>query len=120
MSIGARNDRQPSSPTITVLLTTYNHERFIEQPLTSMVEQQTSFPFEVVVIKDCSTGRTRAIVDHPSRVRTVLALVNPNSNRLFAAEWTRSRADYVAMLDGDHYWTAPDERQRQVELLEAR
>jgi hypothetical protein len=112
-------------PKLTVLLTTYNHERFVEQALTSVVEQQTNFPFEVVVIEDCSTDATRRIVKtfadrYPDLVRPVLAPANENSNRLFAAEWARSQADYVAMLDGDDYWTAPDKLQRQVDLLDAR
>jgi hypothetical protein len=112
-------------PLVTLIVTTYNHERYIEQALTSVVEQKTSFPFEVVVIEDCSTDRTREIVQafaarHPQKARLALAPANGNYNRLFAEEWTSCTSEYVATLDGDDYWTSPEKLQRQVEIMESR
>jgi hypothetical protein len=114
-----------NSPVVTVLVSTYNHERYIEQALTSVVEQETSFPFQVVVIEDCSTDGTRDLVRafavrHSEQVRLALAPVNENSNRIFATEWGSCASEYVAILDGDDYWTSPEKLQRQVEVMEGR
>jgi hypothetical protein len=103
-------------------MTTYNHERFVAQALQSVLDQVTTFPFELLVIEDCSTDSTRAIVQafasrYPQRLRVVLAPTNENSNRLFAREWERCGSDYVAILDGDDYWTTQHKLQRQVELM---
>jgi len=112
-------------PVVTVIVTTYNHESYIEEALNSVIDQETVFPFEVVVIEDCSTDGTRAIVQafaaaHPDRVRLVLSPENGNYNRLFAEVWTSCKTEYVATLDGDDYWTSPSKLQRQVEIMEAR
>jgi glycosyltransferase involved in cell wall biosynthesis len=120
----SRRNRISRSSRLTVLLTTYNHERFVEQALQSVVDQTTTFQFEVVVLEDCSTDNTRAIVqafaaDHRDVVRLALAESNENSNRLFAEQWAACGSEYVAMLDGDDYWTSPDKLQRQVELLDS-
>jgi glycosyltransferase involved in cell wall biosynthesis len=113
------------APLVTVLVTTYNHERFIEQALHSVAAQETSFPYEVVVIEDCSTDRTRALVEafaevHPDKVRLALAPTNENSNRIFLEQWAGSTSEYVALLDGDDYWTSPHKLQLQVDAMEAR
>jgi Glycosyl transferase family 2 len=113
------------TPLVTVIVTAYNHERYVEQALISVVEQDTSFPFEVVVIEDCSTDNTREIVQalqarYPEKVRLVLSSENGSYNRLFATQWAASSAEYVATLDGDDFWTARKKLQRQVEILEAR
>jgi hypothetical protein len=114
-----------TEPKVTVLLTTYNHERFVEQALRSVLDQVTTFPFEVVVIEDCSTDGTRELVRayaarHPEVVRLALTRTNENSNRMFAEQWATRGSEYVAMLDGDDYWTSPDKLERQVALLSSR
>jgi glycosyltransferase involved in cell wall biosynthesis len=112
-------------PVVTVIVTTYNHERYIEQALNSVLEQDTTFPFEVVVIEDCSTDKTRDLVQafaarHPGKVRLALAPTNENSNRLFAEMWATCGSEYVALLDGDDYWTSPAKLQTQFDVMEAR
>jgi glycosyltransferase involved in cell wall biosynthesis len=113
------------TPLVTVIVTAYNHERYVEQALTSVLEQETSFPLEVVVIEDCSTDGTRALVQelaaqHPDKVRLALAPTNENSNRLFAEVWATCGSEYVATLDGDDYWTSPAKLQAQVDVMAAR
>jgi glycosyltransferase involved in cell wall biosynthesis len=47
---------------VSVLLMTYNHARFIAYALDSVLMQETSFPFEIIISEDCSTDGTREIV----------------------------------------------------------
>ena len=107
---------------VTILLTTYNHEKYIAQALDGVLMQETNFDYEVVVLEDCSTDRTREIAQtyqrkHPSKVRLRLAPKNQRSNRPFAAEFARTSSPFIAMLDGDDYWTSPDKLQLQVDFL---
>ncbi|HEY7530696.1 MAG TPA: glycosyltransferase [Gemmatimonadota bacterium] len=109
---------------VTVLLTTFEHEAFVAQAIESVLAQETNFPFELVVLEDCSRDRTREIVGayqnrHPARMRVVLADRNRNDNANFMQAYRESAATYVAMLDGDDFWTSPHKLQRQVDHLEA-
>ncbi|MGY1703980.1 glycosyltransferase [Geodermatophilus sp. SYSU D00697] len=108
---------------LTVILNTYNHERYIAQAVDSVLMQETSFPFEVVVIDDCSEDGTSAILEryarhNPDRLRVVLLPDNRCDNRAFAQLYDQTQSDYVAVLDGDDYWTRPDKLERQVTFLD--
>jgi glycosyltransferase involved in cell wall biosynthesis len=110
--------------TVTVVMTTYNHQRYIEQAVESALSQETAFDYEIVIIEDCSTDRTRELVvelqrRHPDRIRLVLPDTNCNDSRNFARTIETSTSRYIACLEGDDYWTSPRKLQRQVDFLEA-
>src|SRR4051812_47844389 len=109
-------------PQATVILTTFNHERWIGQAIESVLMQATDFDVEFVLREDCSVDRTREIVvayahRHSDRITLELSPTNAYSR----AEWLQSianaKAPYVALLDGDDYWTDRNKLQRQVEFL---
>src|SRR4029453_13461190 len=109
---------------VTVLLKTYNHEKYIAQALDSTLMQETDFDYEIVVLEDCSTDATREILsaykrDHPDKIRLRLAEWNQRSNEGFAKEFQAAPSPYVAFLDGDDYWTSPKKLQKQVDFLRA-
>lgn len=109
---------------VTVLVSTYNHEKFIAQAINSVLMQETDFEYEIVIIEDCSTDDTRDIVinfreNHPYRIRLALAEKNYNDNRAWAREMSNARSEYVAFLDGDDYWISPHKLQKQVDFLDA-
>lgn len=111
---------------VSVSVTTYGHERYIARALDGILMQETPFDFEVVVGDDLSTDRTRDVVlayrdRHPDRIRTVFPERNlGGGGKLMFVETVRAcRGEYVAMLDGDDYWTAPDKLRRQAEFLDA-
>ncbi len=107
---------------VSVLLTTYNHENYIAQALDSVLMQETDFNCEVVVLEDCSADATQDILrtyqrKYPDKIRLRLAERNQHSNKAFAEEFQASPSPYIAMLDGDDYWTSPRKLQTQVEFL---
>jgi glycosyltransferase involved in cell wall biosynthesis len=111
------------NPKVTVVVTTYNHERFIAQALESVLQQETTFAYDIIVIDDCSTDGTRDILGEferkwPTRIRARLLPVNTNDNRSFAHAVENARSPYVAMLDGDDYWTSSRKLQKQAEFLD--
>ncbi|MGH9716598.1 MAG: glycosyltransferase family 2 protein [Candidatus Acidiferrales bacterium] len=92
-------------PTVTVLVDTYNHERFIEEALVSVVEQD--FPasdMEILVVDDGSTDRTPEIVrKFAPRVR-LLSKTNGGQASAFNFGIPEARGEIVAFLDGDDWW----------------
>lgn len=104
---------------------TYNHEKYIAQAIESVLMQKTSFPFELLIGEDCSTDGTRKIVreyqeKYPSVIRAFLREENTGGRQNFRRIYQNSRGKYVALLEGDDYWTATDKLQKQVDLLDAR
>lgn len=118
----------PSSsgaPKVSVVTITYNHEAYIAQALESILAQETDFPFEVVVADDASTDATPAIVRgfaerYPDSVVPILRAVNVGVHANFVSAAAATRGEYVALCEGDDYWTDPRKLQRQADLLDAR
>jgi len=112
-----------AAPKVSVALITYNHERFIAQAIDSVLMQDTAFDFELVIGEDCSTDRTREIVlsyqrKHPGIVRPLLPEKNLGMNRNFVQTMRACRGTYIALLDGDDYWTSATKLQQQVDFLD--
>ncbi len=113
-----------TAPTVSVLVMTYNHEHLIAPALDSVLMQETAFPCEILISEDCSTDGTREIVlgyreRHPDMIRLLLSERNLHSNEIVARGLRAARGRYVALLDGDDYWTSPQKLQRQVDFLDA-
>lgn len=114
-----------NSPAVSVCVVTYNHERYLARALDGALMQRTTFPFEIVIGEDCSTDGTRQVARryaaaHPQTITLVEQQRNVRGNRNFALALSRCRGRYVALLDGDDYWTSPHKLQRQFDFLEAR
>ena len=111
---------------VSVALSTFNHEAYIAQALEGALMQQTDFVYEIVVADDCSTDRTREIVREyqtrfPDRIRTLFPPENLGfaGNGIFAKLLQELRGIYVAVLDGDDYWTSSAKLQKQADFLDA-
>jgi glycosyltransferase involved in cell wall biosynthesis len=110
---------------VTVLVVTYNHAPLVRQALDSALGQKTDFGYEILVSEDCSTDGTREIVRayqqaHPETVRLILSESNVHSNAVVTRGFRASRGEYIALLDGDDYWTSAEKLQRQADFLDAR
>jgi glycosyltransferase involved in cell wall biosynthesis len=104
---------------VTVLIDTYNHERFIERAITSVLEQDMPLEdVEILVVDDGSTDRTPELIRRfEPRVRY---LPKPNGGQASAFNFgfAQSRGEIIATLDGDDRW-APEKLRRVLETLEA-
>lgn len=108
---------------ISVLIMTYNHVKFITKALDSVFSQEVDFDFEVVISEDYSTDGTREIIfdyqkKFPNRIRLLLSLKNLHSNEVVARGIRDCQGEYVALLDGDDYWTSPYKLQKQSTFLD--
>src|SRR6202171_1685663 len=103
---------------VSVLIDTYNHERFIEQAITSVLDQDMSMAdVEIIVVDDGSTDRTPEIVrGFEPRVRF---LRKPNGGQASAFNFAlpQTQGEIIAMLDGDDWW-AKQKLRRALETLE--
>ncbi len=112
-------------PKLSVILITYNHEKYIRKALDSVLSQETDFPFEVVIGEDCSPDDTRNICKeykkkYPDQVRLVSRDKNTGRPTLNVYETTmKCRGEYLAYLEGDDYWTDTHKLQKQVDFLES-
>jgi len=105
---------------------TYNHETYIREAIDSVLMQQVNFPYEIVIGEDHSTDATRTIVRdyqrrHPDKIRLRLSRENLYSRKLDPGTATHCacRGKYIALLEGDDYWTDPLKLQKQVDFMEA-
>jgi hypothetical protein len=108
---------------VSVVVVTYNHRPYIEQALASVLAQRSAHEIEILISDDASTDGTRELVQawgarHRDRVRLLISERNLNSNEVIARALRACRGDYVALLDGDDYWTAADKLDAQVRFLE--
>lgn len=121
-SIGNMSD----APMVSVVVMTYNHERFIRRCLDGIVMQRVDFPIEVLVIDDASTDSNAAIIReyadrYPDLFRVFLKNENGYSRGICHFNDTvvpYARGKYIALCEGDDYWTDADKLQCQVDFLE--
>jgi glycosyltransferase involved in cell wall biosynthesis len=117
---------------VSVCVPTYNHEKYIAQMLEGALMQQTNFAFEIVIGDDASTDNAPVIIQEyaqrfPDKIRAYLHSENlgPKEPREFGGRnnvlflLKACTGDYVALCEGDDYWTDPFKLQKQVDFLES-
>jgi len=109
---------------VSIVTITYNHERYIAQAIESVMKQETEFDYELVIGEDCSGDNTRAIVEsyhqrYPDMINLLPAKPNMGGYNNFVQTLRACRGDYIAILDGDDYWTDPHKLQKQVDFLDS-
>ena len=109
---------------LSVIFITYNHAKYVEKALMSVINQKTDFPFEVVVGDDCSTDGTQDILKRIASVHPEVKLNLRSENTggrptLNVYETTKKcTGQYLAYLEGDDFWTDDHKLQKQGDFLE--
>ncbi len=112
---------------VSICCLTYNHVNFIEQTIEGFLAQKTDFSFEILIHDDASTDGTTAIIEtyharYPGIIKPIIQKENQWSKGLRAVSATynfpRAAGKYIAMCEGDDYWTDPTKLQKQVGFLE--
>lgn len=113
-------------PFVSIFMITYNHENFIGKAIESVLMQKTSFPIKIFIGEDYSSDKTRDIClkyyrENPEIIELILNPQNigatKNARQVFNSCFS-SGAKYIAMLEGDDYWTDPLKLQKQIDFLE--
>jgi glycosyltransferase involved in cell wall biosynthesis len=116
---------------VSVCVQTYQHEKYIEKCLDSVLMQKTDFPFEIIVGEDESNDQTRDICikyseTYPEKIKLhlrsrkdVISMNGKPTGRFNVVEnYKTVTGKYIAICEGDDYWTDPYKLQKQVNYLE--
>ena len=112
---------------VSISCITYNHAPFIRKCLDGFLMQKTTFPIEVIIHDDCSTDGTKEIIEeyaakYPDMIFPMFQTENQYSKgvrgMMTRFNFPRCRGKYIALCDGDDYWTDPYKLQKQVDFLE--
>ena len=108
---------------LSVCVRTHNQERFIREALDSVLQQHTSFPYEIIVSDDASSDGTVEILKeyqnaYPEKVRILLCEKNIGGPENLKRVIEASNAKYITCLDGDDFYTDEYKLQKQVDFLE--
>ena len=117
-------------PLVAIKCLVYNHEPYLRDCLEGFVMQQTNFPFVAIVHDDASTDNSAAIIreyeeKYPDIIKPIYEAENQYSKRdgsvgrIMNAAVDATGAKYIAMCEGDDYWTDPLKLQKQVDFMEA-
>lgn len=115
-------------PLVSICCITFNHARYVRQCLDGFVMQRTSFPFEIIIHDDASTDDTQEIIreyiaEYPDLFKPILQEENQYSKGIRSILATfcypHAKGKYIALCEGDDYWTDPEKLQMQVDFLEA-
>lgn len=113
---------------VTIICLTFNHANFIRQALDGFVMQKANFPFEVLIHDDASTDGTADIIrEYEEKFPDIIKPICQKENQfsriglqlLTQYIFPRVQGEYVAMCEGDDYWTDPLKLQKQVDFLDA-
>lgn len=116
-------------PLVVIRCLTYNHEPYIKDALDGFVMQKTNFPFIVIIHDDASNDLTQEIIQeyskkYPDIIKPIIEKENQYSKndgslrKIIDTACASTGAKYVAMCEGDDYWTDPLKLQKQVDFLE--
>jgi glycosyltransferase involved in cell wall biosynthesis len=109
---------------VSVCMLAYNHEDYIAEAIEGVMMQQTNFEFELIISNDASSDRTHEVVsefvaNHPNGEAVKYFNHHTNlgmqSNFIFALKECKGK--YIALCEGDDYWTDPLKLQKQVDYI---
>jgi len=111
---------------VSISCLTYNHAPYIRQSFEGMLMQKTDFAFEILVHDDASTDGTTDIIreyeqKYPDIIKPIYEIENQWSKGRKGSgffNFPRAKGKYIAMCEGDDYWTDVNKLQRQVDFLE--
>jgi glycosyltransferase involved in cell wall biosynthesis len=112
-------------PTVSVVMITYKHEKYIEQAVEAILMQECDFKVEVIIADDCSPDNTASIItkiikNHPNGNWVKYTTHQKNKGMIpnFIWDLQQAKGKYIALCDGDDYWIDPLKLQKQVDFLE--
>lgn len=107
---------------ISVLICTYNQEKYIAQAIESVLMQKCEEAFEILIGDDCSTDGTGTIVDgyqkqYPKIIRVIRPEKNGGASQNFIRLVNLAMGEYLSICDGDDYWLREDVLQKQLNVF---
>ena len=116
-----------NKPLVSICCITYNHGPYIRDCLDGFMMQKTDFPFEVLIHDDASTDNTADIIreyeaKYPDIIKPICQTENQHSKGVrisIVYNYSRAQGKYIALCEGDDYWTDPGKLQMQISYMES-
>lgn len=111
-----------SDKTLSIAMITYNHANYIKQAIESILTQNVNFHYEIIIGDDCSTDQTSQILrEYRDRYPDIFTLIlreeNIGATRNLYEVFTKCSGQYIAILEGDDFWTNENKLQMQIDFL---
>lgn len=112
-------------PIVSVCMITYGHENYIEEAINGVLMQECDFEIELILANDCSPDKTDEVIQHILKTHPRTSIIKyikheknigMSPNFIFAMEQCKGK--YIALCEGDDYWTDPLKLQKQVDFLD--
>lgn len=110
---------------VSICCITYNHEKYIRQALDGFLMQKTNFKFEIVIHDDASTDSTQDIIreyeeKYPDIIKPIYQVENQHKKGKKGSliAYNVAKGKYIALCEGDDYWTDENKLQMQVDYME--
>lgn len=115
-----------NAPLVSISCLTYNHAKYISQCLDGFLMQETEFPYEILIHDDASTDGTEEIIrEYQAKYPLIIRPIYEEENQWLKGRrgspefnFPRAKGKYIALCEGDDYWTDSSKLQQQVEILE--
>lgn len=113
----------PIRKKISVLVITYNHEKYLREALEGILCQQVEADLEIIISDDNSTDGTLTIArdyqkKHPGLIHILTSSTQSGHTHNYERAWKQAAGDYIAHCDGDDYWTSSKKLSQQLSFLE--
>ena len=110
------------NPLLSILCITYNHDKFIGEAIDSWLEQKIDFKIEIIIGDDCSTDNTVLEIKKYLKSNNYIKLIERSKNigfmNNFIDTYKQCNGKYIAICEGDDYWSDKNKLQMQVDFLE--
>ena len=113
-------------PLVSICCITYNHAKYIREALEGFLVQKTNFPFEIIIHDDASTDGTTDIIrkyeaKYPDIIKPIYQTENQYSKgvAVFLSILPLVKGKYIAICEGDDFWTDPNKLQIQFDFMES-
>lgn len=125
--IEMRENNQMNDIMVSICCLTYNHEKYISNAIDGFLLQETDFKYEILIHDDASTDNTAEIIKeyemkYPDIIIPIYQTENQYSRKVKIGAtylFPKAKGKYVALCEGDDYWTDPLKLQTQVKYMES-
>lgn len=110
------------NPLLSILCITYNHDKFISEAIDSWLKQKINFKIEIIIGDDCSTDNTvleiKKYLKSNNHIKLIERSMNIGFMNNFIDTYKQCNGKYIAICEGDDYWSDKNKLQMQVDFLE--
>lgn len=108
---------------VNIVMVVFNQQNYVAKAIESVLMQKTNYSFKLIIGEDCSQDNTFQIckeyaLKYPNQIALLKNTTNLGLIKNYTSCFQECTGKYVAILEGDDYWTDPFKLQRQIDVME--